>query len=147
MGNGQTVEYFVCGGSPWSWVVKLIVFGWWSVCVVGVVGDSGIVCAALYLNLSAGGALYCTPTVRFGRLASDPFGSYSDRAYSTLSVTASISPPYNSHPTHHPPPSYTTLTPTHTSPTPPLNAAPRAIQPFPSYTHSPTSTHLLDDPL
>ncbi len=48
VGDGQTVEYFVCEGLPLSWIVKLIVvIGWW-LCVVGVVGDLEVVCVALY---------------------------------------------------------------------------------------------------
>ena len=47
VGHGQTVEYPVWEGLPWSWVVKLMVVIGWSVCVVGVVGDLGIVCVAL----------------------------------------------------------------------------------------------------
>ena len=46
-GHGQTLEYFVWEGLPLSWVVKLMVVIGWSVCVVGVVGDLGIMCVAL----------------------------------------------------------------------------------------------------
>ena len=38
VGSGQTLEYPVIEGLPLSWIVKLIVFGWWWLCVVGVVG-------------------------------------------------------------------------------------------------------------
>ena len=37
-GHGQRVEYPEWDGSPWSWVVKLMVFIEWFRCVVGVWG-------------------------------------------------------------------------------------------------------------
>ena len=60
-GHGQRVECSVCGGLPLSWIVKLMVFGWWFRCVVGVVGDLEVVCVALDLNPSARRAYDCTP--------------------------------------------------------------------------------------
>ncbi len=65
VGDGQTLEYPVIEGLPLSWIVKLIVFGWWSVCVVGVVGDLEVVCVTLEQIVLVGGAYYCTPTGRF----------------------------------------------------------------------------------